>query len=539
MLPFLLLASAAAFVRAPPGAQLLPARRARAGRPAPAPRTLGATRMAAPLARLGGGDDEDDAVVIAEPVLAALERAGARARGPGARVTEADVAVSAGLSIDEARRELLALARVAGGELEVSGAGEILYSFPPGVRGALSAASGAARRREAWAVWQPRVAKAARVSFGAALFASLAIVTTALTVLSSSSSSSDDDRRGGGGGQRTVFIGNGFSPFDIWYYSQPRRYPLSPGAPQRMGFLEACFSLVFGDGDPNAPLQEARWRAVGALIREQGGAVTAEQLAPLLEPARPPAPDGTADGGSASIDESFVLPALTRFAGVPTLVTDEAGETRLVYAFPELASTAGGEPDAELAGALVGGALAELEVPFSAAGADQLAGAGALGVANLAAVITLGRALRAVRLAGGAAALAGNSAGLYAALSAAYPLLGAYAVLFVAAPVVRCALLSRRNEARAKRNALRAQWSEALARRTPQLARKLRAARCAAPEQRRISSGAAGGGSGGSGGRQGRSVTATDPTANGGAEAAEDLLSAFDERLKRRQPPPP
>lgn len=485
--------------------------------------------MAAPLLRRD--DDDDGSVIVSEPVLAAVERAGARARGTGASVTDADIAVSAGIGVDEARRELLSLARLVGGELEVSSKGDILYSFEPGVRGALSAASGRARRREAWKVWKPRLAKVVRLGFGAALISSLLVVTTAITVLATASSSSDNDQRNGGSRGRTVYVSNSLSPFDIWYYSQrPPALPAS-GGQRRMNFLEACFSFVFGDGDPNAELEQTRWRLVGQLIREQGGAVTAEQLAPLLEPEGVPAADGTADGGGVNVDESFVLPALTHFSGVPTVVSDEGGNARLIYTFPELTTTAGGEGSDNLASAVRDGALAEQPIPFSTAEPDQLVGVGALGVANLGAVLYLGRLLQVVRAAGGAAALAGSSAGLYTAVSAIFPLLGAYAAFFVAAPLLRSVALKKANDARERRNALRAQWSKALAMRTPQLARKLKAARAAAPELRRIASAAANGRSLGGDRTSGRTLTASDPSAQGG----DDAFARFDERLGRRQ----
>lgn len=52
-----------------------------------------------------------------------------------------------------------------------------------------------------------------------------------------------------------------------------------------MSFIESVYSFVFGDGDPNFNLEERRYRQIAQLIRENGGAVTAEQLAPYL--ARP------------------------------------------------------------------------------------------------------------------------------------------------------------------------------------------------------------------------------------------------------------
>lgn len=44
------------------------------------------------------------------------------------------------------------------------------------------------------------------------------------------------------------------------------------------------FGLCAGDGDPNESFEERRWKTIGDMIQRRGGAVTAEQLAPLLDP---------------------------------------------------------------------------------------------------------------------------------------------------------------------------------------------------------------------------------------------------------------
>jgi hypothetical protein len=77
-------------------------------------------------------------------------------------------------------------------------------------------------------------------------------------------------------------------------------------------------------------LQERRWRALGAHIQRLGGVLSAEEMAPFLDP---PALGRTRRRGSEKYeDESFVLPALIRFNGEP-FVDDEG---RLLYKFPDL-----------------------------------------------------------------------------------------------------------------------------------------------------------------------------------------------------------
>ena len=59
--------------------------------------------------------------------------------------------------------------------------------------------------------------------------------------------------------------------------------PQAPGEDER-GFLQSCFSLLFGDPDPNnspmSSIDQRRSRAISALVRANGGTVTAGQLAP-------------------------------------------------------------------------------------------------------------------------------------------------------------------------------------------------------------------------------------------------------------------
>src|SRR5690606_8201284 len=48
-------------------------------------------------------------------------------------------------------------------------------------------------------------------------------------------------------------------------------------------FLDNCFAVLFGTGDPNAQLEAERWRVVAQAIRAKAGVVLAEDLAPYVE----------------------------------------------------------------------------------------------------------------------------------------------------------------------------------------------------------------------------------------------------------------
>lgn len=50
-----------------------------------------------------------------------------------------------------------------------------------------------------------------------------------------------------------------------------------------MNLLEAIFSFLFGDGDPNWNLEQRRIRAIASLIRHNNYVVVAEQVRPYLD----------------------------------------------------------------------------------------------------------------------------------------------------------------------------------------------------------------------------------------------------------------
>ena len=128
----------------------------------------------------------------------------------------------------------------------------------------------------------------------ATLYASIAICAALLIFLAIASSSSDSDNRGSGrrGG------GMGFMYFpDFWLLTddsarrQGRRRRGGGGrargeeqpADVGMGFMQAVTSWVFGDGDPNAGFDDARWAAAATYIQEHGGVVAAEEMRPFLD----------------------------------------------------------------------------------------------------------------------------------------------------------------------------------------------------------------------------------------------------------------
>ena len=217
------------------------------------------------------------------------------------KVIAADVAAAAGVSLSQARKDLTALASLSRGDIAVDTDGELIYIFPQNLRSVLSNNSlkynALATFRKAW----PGLFWFIRVSFGVTLLVSLAAIFSTILFIQSSSSSDDrdDDRRDRRGGMS--FGGSymwGPSPFGIFYWNRPYGYyyaePSQRTDPEEMGFLPSIFSYVFGDGNPNAQVEEKRLSLAAATIRENKGAVTAEQLAPFCDDAPTPSKFGEA-----------------------------------------------------------------------------------------------------------------------------------------------------------------------------------------------------------------------------------------------------
>ena len=444
-----------------------------------------------------------------EAIVAAVEKIGS------ARFTAADLAAQGGVgSIDEAVSGLSdlasALAGTEGLSVSASSKGDLLYAFPFGVRKELSERSNAAKVRDAWNSAKPVLETVGRVSFGLALFASIAIIFTAITVLTSSTSDERDDRRDnrgpggmmGGGmfGGGPFGFGYGFSPLDLFF---PRPYGFYYygwfDPPPKMSLPEAIFSFCFGDGDPNKALRAVRVRALAETIRANGNAVVAESLAPYLDP--PSTPQKALQ--AVNVDESWVLPAVQELGGKPEVrgdgtivyvfddlsVSALASEADLILADPQIAELledgdGGGQELLDLAAergiplssskpttvrdALQTWAsaqvapqtssqsyLEERTIPFSNAEGYQLGIAAVLGLVNLGGAAYLGNLLSqippGVRLP--------DELGVIQTL---FPALLVYAVGYVAVPLIRFVNLQATNAQIEQRNENRKAWAAAL-----------------------------------------------------------------------------
>ncbi|GAB4464242.1 MAG: hypothetical protein OHK0037_18010 [Elainellaceae cyanobacterium] len=369
------------------------------------------------------------------------------------RVTAGDLASLAGLDVKRAEQGLLALASEAGGHMQVSDAGDIAYVFPRNFRQVLQNKYTRLRLQAWWnKVWRVMF-YLIRISFGIALIGSIALIAIAIiaAMLALSAAQGDNDRDYDGGGMMTLpsmWIGPDW--FWIFLPDTDRRYRREQAEnasdpKTQMSFLEAVFSFLFGDGNPNANLEERRWRAIANVIRNQRGVVVAEQVTPYLDQVN-----------TATTDlEDYMLPVLTRFNGRPEV--SPSGE--LVYHFPELQVTAQQQKRLSVASY-----LKELPWRFSQATSGQLMMAAGLGVVNIVGALMLGGLLR-----GGAAAL-GGIVGLVGGI---YGLLLAYAAGFLLVPLVRYFWIQGRNQKINARNEMRQSRAESLNRLAPQIQEKL------------------------------------------------------------------
>jgi len=396
-------------------------------------------------------------------VIGALEKLGSR------RLTVADVSSVSGTPVQETEKELLLLSQLTGGKLEVSDDGDIVYTFDNNVRATLMSNSLRASIREQFEKAWPVLFYLIRVSFGAFLFISILTVFAAISIISSSSSDRDRGERRGDYYDSGPGFGMGFFRFDLFdffYWSSFQSTYYGPQPPKNeLNFLEAIFSFVFGDGDPNRGLEDKRWRAVAATIRANNGAVTAEQLAPLLDP-----PEEGISKSETSVDESYVIPALLRFQGRPEVTPD--GD--IIYVFPEMAKSG---LNVDTVRDTRGQYIEEDEWEFSKGTGTQKFFVVALAILNLTGVVTLGGLL------GNPVALRGTSPGLVSTMQALFPLLTAYATTYFTIPVFRWMWQSRENVQIRFRNSVRKAAASLFVQPSEKLRRKEFAARQYATER--------------------------------------------------------
>jgi hypothetical protein len=258
----------------------------------------------------------------------------------GYRVTSGDVATHTGIHLETARSGLLALASETGGHLQVTDTGEVIYVLPPDFRQVLLQKS-VKLQLKAWLdrAWQVGF-YLVKISFGILLISSITVVyltilAITLAALFSNDSSGDCSGDCGDGNCVVAIFDWGGSSSSNANYLTTENTSMAPirQKTQRkpLNFLEAVFSVLFGDGNPNADLEQRRWNYIGNLIHRQQGVAIGEQIAPFL--------DDMGQGFEQEY-ENYMLPVLTKFNGIP-----EVSPTgQLVYHFPDLQTTVKDDP---------------------------------------------------------------------------------------------------------------------------------------------------------------------------------------------------
>jgi len=388
------------------------------------------------------------------------------------RVTVADVASQTGLALAVANREVANLASLTGGNIQVAESGEIAYKFAPNFRAILLQRSLLARWQSFWQKVWGVLFYLIRISFGIVLVISILIVVlgiiAAIVVINSSSDSdnrndSNNSNRSGGGA--FIWLGDPFSIFypsygyyDNYDYGSSGRKRQQVKAEGDRGFLENVFSFLFGDGNPNADLEQRRYVMIANVIRNSDGVVIGEQILPYLDPA--PITD----------NEDYMLPVLAKFNGYPEV--SESGF--LAYRFPDLQKVAVQQEKRS-----VPPYLAENLWQFSKAGEQATALSIGLGVFYLVASLFLGSLLN-------NPALQKNLTGLLGLVNAGYGFLLGYAILFLTIPTVRYFLIQLWNVPIQERNRWRREQANQLRQKSSPIPAKLEFAKKLAIAQEEI-----------------------------------------------------
>lgn len=375
----------------------------------------------------------------------------------GGALTAGEAASRTGLSLELMERQLLELAVAVGASLRVSDDGNVAYHFPRHLWRRLLARSWRLRLGATlnW-LWRQST-RLVRLLIGTLLTLLALLLVTGLMVTGRIPASAEF-LKAMAGLLLHVVLGVGDSVAGL--ARGRRRQDDDPVALQRqkaiqddLELLESLFSVLFGDGDPNRNLEQRRWRRIGCFIAHRGGAVIAEDLAPLLDLPRRPA-DGERAG---EIADAAMLPVLLRFDGRPEV--SEQGE--FAYHFPSLQVCSGLAKPAHGRGQALAAdrpspPLRERRCVFSRASSDVRWAYAVLSGALLLLAPMLFDILRPTPplLAG----LAWFSIG--------------YALLLIAIPLLRLAALRWRNRPIEERNSLRTGWARSASSPTGRLDRK-------------------------------------------------------------------
>ncbi|HUX39864.1 MAG TPA: hypothetical protein VMV83_01760 [Rectinemataceae bacterium] len=212
--------------------------------------------------------------------------------------TTADLVALTGLPLEKVKAELPAVSDEYGARLRVTESGEILWSFPHGLRSRYRGFGPSLKRF--WKTFKKGAIEAGKFLFKAwivlmlvgyfALFLLLALLAVVASFAAQSAGGRDRDDRGGGLGG--IFITGRLleTIINIWFYSElfkdPRQRSWEANLRaqkrrERRPLHHAVFSFVFGESDPNANWDETERRAVVAWLQANKGVMTMPEFRAL------------------------------------------------------------------------------------------------------------------------------------------------------------------------------------------------------------------------------------------------------------------
>jgi hypothetical protein len=200
--------------------------------------------------------------------------------------TVADLVASTGLPEHQVATEIKAVSDEYGARLKVTESGEILYSFPDGMRSRYRGFSHSLKRFLKGA--KEAVKKVAALLFKAwiavmlvgyfVLFLALLVLAFVASAAGSGKDSKSSRSRSSGGG---VFVGRIFELFlRIWIYGEmfKDKDKIDRSNRKKRPMHTTVFSFVFGDGDPNPDWEAVERRAVLAYLRGNRGTIALEEF---------------------------------------------------------------------------------------------------------------------------------------------------------------------------------------------------------------------------------------------------------------------
>jgi hypothetical protein len=204
--------------------------------------------------------------------------------------TTADLVALTGLPKAQVEAEVKAVSDEYGARLRVTESGEILYSFPSGMRSRYRGFGPSFLR--GWKAFRGVAAKVAAFLFKIwivvmlvgyfVLFVALAVLALLASVAVSMSGNSRDSRSSSrGGGLGGLFIAGRLleTIFRIWFYSElfmtsEQRSARRGRQRERRPLYKAIYSFIFGDGDPDAGWDAMEKKAFVAFVQANKGIVT-------------------------------------------------------------------------------------------------------------------------------------------------------------------------------------------------------------------------------------------------------------------------